>query len=57
MGTSITFKRPDGKDASGYLASSTKKNATWTGLAKWGASGAKWSTVAESGEQRILTWG
>ena len=27
MGTSITFKRPDGKDASGYLANAARGNA------------------------------
>src|SRR5438477_4884778 len=27
MGTSITFKRPDGKDANGYLAKATRANA------------------------------
>ena len=27
MGTSITFKRPDGKDASGYLANAPRGNA------------------------------
>ncbi len=27
MGTSITFKRPDGKDASGYLANAKRGNA------------------------------
>ena len=27
MGTSITFKRPDGKDAGGYLAKSARGNA------------------------------
>lgn len=27
MGTSITFKRPDGKDATGYLANAAKSNA------------------------------
>jgi len=26
MGTKITFKRPDGKDASGYLAAATRPN-------------------------------
>jgi carboxymethylenebutenolidase len=26
MGTKITFKRPDGKDASGYLATATRPN-------------------------------
>ena len=26
MGTKITFKRPDGKDASGYLAKATRPN-------------------------------
>ena len=27
MGTSITFKRPDGKDASGYLANAARGSA------------------------------
>ena len=27
MGTSITFKRPDGKEASGYLANAARGNA------------------------------
>ena len=27
MGTSIIFKRPDGKDASGYLAKAARGNA------------------------------
>jgi len=27
MGTSISFKRPDGKDASGYLANAARGNA------------------------------
>ena len=27
MGTSITFKRPDGKDAAGYLANASRGNA------------------------------
>ena len=27
MGTSITFKRPDGKDAAGYLANAARGNA------------------------------
>ena len=27
MGTSITFKRPDGQDASGYLANTARGNA------------------------------
>ena len=27
MGTSITFKRPDGKDANGYLANAARGNA------------------------------
>src|SRR3569833_2110725 len=27
MGTAITFKRPDGKDASGYLANAARGNA------------------------------
>ena len=27
MGTSISFKRPDGKDASGYLANADRGNA------------------------------
>ena len=27
MGTSISFKRPDGKDASGYLANAERGNA------------------------------
>src|SRR5882724_11122986 len=27
MGTTITFKRPDGKDASGYLANAARGNA------------------------------
>ena len=27
MGTSITFKRPDGKDAQGYLANAGRGNA------------------------------
>src|ERR1700753_695194 len=39
MGTTITFKRPDGKDASGYLANAARGNApgvvviqAWWGL-------------------------
>ena len=27
MGTTVTFKRPDGKDASGYLANAARGNA------------------------------
>jgi hypothetical protein len=27
MGTQIAFERPDGKDASGYLAKTTRPNA------------------------------
>jgi len=27
MGTNITFKRPDGKDANGYLANAARGNA------------------------------
>ena len=27
MGTSVTFKRPDGKEASGYLANAARGNA------------------------------
>ena len=27
MGTSISFKRPDGKDAGGYLANAARGNA------------------------------
>ena len=27
MGTTITFKRPDDKDASGYLANTARNNA------------------------------
>src|SRR3974390_2915784 len=41
MGTSITFKRPDGKDASGYLANAARGNAPgvvviqeWWGLSE-----------------------
>lgn len=41
MGTSITFKRPDGKDAKGYLANAAKSNAPgvvviqeWWGLSE-----------------------
>ena len=41
MGTSITFKRPDGKDASGYLANASAANAPglvviqeWWGLSE-----------------------
>ncbi len=39
MGTSISFKRPDGKDANGYLANAERGNASgvvviqeWWGL-------------------------
>ncbi|HEX7881582.1 MAG TPA: dienelactone hydrolase family protein, partial [Afipia sp.] len=41
MGTTITFKRPDGKDASGYLANAARGNAPgvvviqeWWGLSE-----------------------
>ena len=41
MGTSITFKRPDGKDANGYLANAARGNAPgviviqeWWGLSE-----------------------
>src|SRR6266436_8849970 len=41
MGTSITFKRPDGKDAGGYLANAARGNAPgvvviqeWWGLSE-----------------------
>ena len=41
MGTSITFKRPDGKDATGYLANAARGNAPgvvviqeWWGLSE-----------------------
>ena len=41
MGTSISFKRPDGKDASGYLANAARGNAPgvvviqeWWGLSE-----------------------
>ena len=41
MGTSISFKRPDGKDANGYLANAARSNAPgvvviqeWWGLSE-----------------------
>src|ERR1700743_2576396 len=41
MGTSITFKRPDGKDANGYLGHAARRNAPgviviqeWWGLSE-----------------------
>ena len=41
MGTSISFKRPDGKDADGYLANAARGNAPgvvviqeWWGLSR-----------------------
>ena len=35
MGTKITFKRPDGKDASGYLATATRQRPGLVVIQEW----------------------